>query len=46
MLREAVASGQQSDSLASAFRLTFLVIAFASAIGALIALMMPRNAGR
>jgi hypothetical protein len=46
MLREAVASGGKTDRLESAFRLTFLVIAITSALGALIAFALPRHAGR
>jgi EmrB/QacA subfamily drug resistance transporter len=45
-LREALASGEQREALASSFRLTLFVISFTSAMGALIALAMPRHAGR
>ncbi|MEN9773890.1 MAG: hypothetical protein RL322_960 [Pseudomonadota bacterium] len=46
VLRDAVASGSRPDTLAASFRLTFLVIAFTSAMGTLIALSLPRQAGR
>jgi sugar phosphate permease len=46
VLREAVASGADAETLGASFQLTFRVIAVTSVIGALVAWRMPAGAGR